>query len=375
MKKISVIFGTRPEAIKLAPVILELKRHPEFACEVCITAQHREMLDQVLEVFGIVPDVDLDLMEPNQGLAEFAAKAIVQVDHYLKASNPDMILVQGDTTTVFAAALAAFYNRIPVGHVEAGLRTGNIYAPFPEEINRLLATRMTSFHFAPTRTNKENLLREGVEEKTIYITGNTVIDALYIARDRVLKEPQSIPGLDIRKLADKKIVLITGHRRESFGEGFENICTAIARLAKAFPDVLFIYPVHLNPNVQEPVRRILGTPSTHNIQLIKPLSYLPFVDLMNRSVLILTDSGGIQEEGPSLKKPVLVMRDVTERPEGVQAGVVKLTGTDPERINNSVSELLTDHVAYDRMIANQNPYGDGNAAKKIINLIKHQYAV
>mgnify|MGYP002348807277 FL=1 len=375
MKKISVIFGTRPEAIKLAPVILELKRHPEFACEVCITAQHREMLDQVLEVFGIVPDVDLDLMEPNQGLAEFAAKAIVQVDHYLKASNPDMILVQGDTTTVFAAALAAFYNRIPVGHVEAGLRTGNIYAPFLEEINRLLATRMTSFHFAPTRTNKENLLREGVEEKTIYITGNTVIDALYIARDRVLKEPQSIPGLDIRKLADKKIVLITGHRRESFGEGFENICTAIARLAKAFPDVLFIYPVHLNPNVQEPVRRILGTPSTHNIQLIKPLSYLPFVDLMNRSVLILTDSGGIQEEGPSLKKPVLVMRDVTERPEGVQAGVVKLTGTDPERINNSVSELLTDHVAYDRMIANQNPYGDGNAAKKIINLIKHQYAV
>ena len=370
MKKISVIFGTRPEAIKLAPVILELKRHPEFACEVCITAQHREMLDQVLEVFGIVPDVDLDLMEPNQGLAEFAAKAIVQVDHYLKASNPDMILVQGDTTTVFAAALAAFYNRIPVGHVEAGLRTGNIYAPFPEEINRLLATRMTSFHFAPTRTNKENLLREGVEEKTIYITGNTVIDALYIARDRVLKEPQSIPGLDFRELADKKIVLITGHRRESFGAGFENICQAIARLAKAFPDVHFIYPVHLNPNVQKPVQRILGTEDSSKIHLIQPLSYLPFVDLMNKCTLILTDSGGIQEEGPSLRKPVLVMRDVTERPEGVDAGVVKLVGTDPERIFSLISSLLTDKSAYSNMISNNNPYGDGKASERIIDKVR-----
>jgi len=370
MKKIAVIFGTRPEAIKLAPVILELKRDPSFQCEVCITAQHRVMLDQVLGIFGIVPDVDLDLMEPNQGLASFAAKALIQLDNYMKASKPDMVLVQGDTTTVFTAALAAFYNKIPVGHVEAGLRSGDIYAPFPEEVNRMLASRLTTIHFAPTEGNKQNLLREGVDESSIHVTGNTVIDALMLARDKVEKEPPLVEGIDEKMLAGKRMILITGHRRESFGKGFENICQAIYRLAREFPDVEFIYPVHLNPNVQEPVKRILGTETTPNIHLIKPLSYLPFVYLMNRSTLILTDSGGIQEEGPSLKKPVLVMRDVTERPEGVDAGVVKLVGTHPEMIVASVSELLNDRVAYDKMIASENPYGDGKAAARIVKLIK-----
>jgi UDP-N-acetylglucosamine 2-epimerase len=370
MKKVAVIFGTRPEAIKLAPVILELKKEAGIQCEVCITAQHREMLDQVLDVFGIVPDVDLDLMEPNQGLASFAAKALVRLDQYMKDNNPDLILVQGDTTTVFTAALAAFYNRIPVGHVEAGLRSGDIYAPFPEEVNRMLATCMTSLHFAPTEGNKQNLLREGVDESKIFVTGNTVIDALILARDRVVKEPPIVDGIDEKMLAGKRMILITGHRRESFGEGFENICTAIYRLALLFPDATFIYPVHLNPHVQEPVKRILGTEMTPNIHLIKPLSYLPFVYLMNKSTLLLTDSGGIQEEGPSLKKPVLVMRDVTERPEGVEAGVVKLVGTNPDTIVSSVSELLNDEVAYNKMISGENPYGDGKAAKRIVELIK-----
>jgi UDP-N-acetylglucosamine 2-epimerase (non-hydrolysing) len=369
LKKISVIFGTRPEAIKLVPVILELKKSPDIVCEVCITAQHREMLDQVLEIFGIVPDTDLDLMEPNQELASFAAKAIVHLDGYLKKSRPDLILVQGDTTTVFAAALAAFYNRIPVGHVEAGLRSGDIYAPFPEEVNRTLATRMTTIHFAPTNGNKQNLVREGVEESTIHVTGNTVIDALLLAREKVINDPPVIEGLDEAVIGDKPIVLITGHRRESFGDGFEHICQAIARLAKAFPDHQFVYPVHLNPNVQEPVQRILGNGTIHNIHLIKPLSYLPFVHLMNRCTLILTDSGGIQEEGPSLKKPVLVMRNVTERPEGVEAGVVRLVGTDAGRIVSSVWELLTDKSVYHAMVANENPYGDGKAAKRIVELL------
>jgi UDP-N-acetylglucosamine 2-epimerase (non-hydrolysing) len=370
LKKISVIFGTRPEAIKLAPVILELKKDPAFQCEVCITAQHREMLDQVLEIFGIVPEVDLNLMEPNQGLAAFAAKALIHLDQYMKDSKPDMILVQGDTTTVFTAALAAFYNRIPVGHVEAGLRSGDIYAPFPEEVNRMLATRMTSIHFAPTEGNKQNLLREGVDESTIHVTGNTVIDALMIARDKVEKKPPEVEGIDGKLLAGKRMILITGHRRESFGEGFENICNAIFRLAISFPDVQFIYPVHLNPNVQEPVKRILGTKKTPNIHLIKPLSYLPFVYLMNKSTILLTDSGGIQEEGPSLKKPVLVMRDVTERPEGMDAGLVKLVGTNPEAIFAAVSELLNDETAYDKMLSVENPYGDGLASKRIVDLIK-----
>lgn len=370
MKKISVIFGTRPEAIKLAPVILDLKKDPAFICEVCITAQHREMLDQVLEIFEIVPDVDLNLMEPNQGLASLTARALVRLDAYLITSKPDLVLVQGDTTTVFTAALSAFYHKIPVGHVEAGLRSGDIYAPFPEEVNRMLATRMTSIHFAPTEGNKTNLVREGVKPDSIFVTGNTVIDALLIARDRVTNKPPVIEGLDSEQIRGNRIVLITGHRRESFGKGFENICNAIANLAQAFRDVHFVYPVHLNPNVQEPVRRILGTGSTPNVHLIQPLSYLPFVSLMNQSTLILTDSGGIQEEGPSLKKPVLVMRDVTERPEGVDAGVVRLVGTDPEAIVASVSELLTNRSVYDRMMMNENPYGDGHAAERIVETVK-----
>jgi len=278
--------------------------------------------------------------------------------------------VQGDTTTVFTAALAAFYHQIPVGHVEAGLRSGNRYAPFPEEINRMLATRLTSFHFAPTEGNKRNLLREGVDESTIHVTGNTVIDALMLARERVAKQPPVIDGLDEKLIAGKRMILVTGHRRESFGEGFENICGAICRLALSFPDVQFIYPVHLNPNVIEPVKRILGTAKTPNIRLLQPLSYLPFVYLMNKCTLILTDSGGIQEEGPGLKKPVLVMRDVTERPEGVEAGVVKLVGTNPERIVSSVTELLTNADLYAGMVASENPYGDGKAAQRIVKWLR-----
>jgi UDP-N-acetylglucosamine 2-epimerase (non-hydrolysing) len=369
MKKISVIFGTRPEAIKLAPVILELKRHPELICEVCITAQHREMLDQVLEIFQIIPDFDLNLMAPNQGLAEFASKAIDRLNAYMQQNRPDLVLVQGDTTTVFAASLAAFYNKIPVGHVEAGLRSGNRYAPFPEEINRVLTSRLTSIHFCPTDGNKQNLLGEGIDEKTIYVTGNTVIDALLIAREMVSENPPVIDGIKKDIVAEKRFVLITGHRRENFGSGFEEICNAIQALSCRFPEVHFIYPVHLNPNVQDPVRRILGNAQFNNIHLIKPLSYLQFVYLMNKCDLILTDSGGIQEEGPSLGKPVLVMRDVTERPEGVDSGTVRLVGTNAQLIINYVSKLLSHDELYDQMISVENPYGKGDSSQKIVSII------
>ena len=375
MKKISIIFGTRPEAIKLAPIILKLRKHPEIECNVCVTAQHREMMDQVLDVFDIKPDVDLDIMRPDQSLAEITSKGVVQIDAYLTTTKPDLMLVQGDTTTTFVAALTAFYHNIVVGHVEAGLRTGNLKAPWPEEVNRILTTRLSTLHFAPTETNKNNLISEGIDSSNIYVTGNTVIDALFIAIKKIKVKSPEIQGLGRYKSLDKKsIVLITGHRRENFGKGLESICKAIAELAKRFPDTLFTYPVHMNPNVKSTVRRILGGNELYdeklpNILLIDPLPYLPFVALMERSELILTDSGGVQEEAPSLGKPVLVMRETTERLEAVEAGTAKLVGTSFRNIVNETSRLLTDKAAYQRMSQTRNPYGDGQATERILNII------
>jgi len=388
MKKISVIFGTRPEAIKLAPVILALKEHRDFECHVCVTAQHRQMLDQVLQIFGIVPDLDLDLMKPSQTLAGLTARAVTGIDPYLAEYKPDMVLVQGDTTTVFSAALAAFYHHIPVGHVEAGLRTGNMLSPWPEEANRVLTSRLAALHFAPTQTSRQNLLHEHIPDEQIVVTGNTVIDALFLALEKIKANPPHVAGLpdflqplttNNPQLTTKhRMVLITGHRRENFGGGFENICQAIAELARRFPDVHFVYPMHLNPNVREPVQRILGVspsatchlpPATSNIHLIEPLDYLPFVAMMNRAYIILTDSGGVQEEAPSLGKPVLVMRDTTERPEAVDAGTVRLVGTDYEAIVSGVSELLTDQAVYETMSRAHNPYGDGKATGRHVKAL------
>jgi UDP-N-acetylglucosamine 2-epimerase (non-hydrolysing) len=370
-KKISFIFGTRPEAIKLSPLILKMRECPDVEPNVCVTGQHREMLDQVLAVFDIHPHVDLNLMMPDQTLASLTSKAISRIDTYLAEIKPDLVIVQGDTTTVFCASLAAFYHRIPVGHVEAGLRTGNKYSPFPEEINRVLTTRIADFHFSPTTGSKDNLLREGVNEKDIFVTGNTVIDALLIAVEKVRHHPPSIPDLP-GKLMDPTthipLVLVTGHRRENFGKGFENICKAISFLSETFSDAHFIYPVHLNPNVQEPVYRLLR--GRKNVHLIAPLGYLPFVSLMDRAKLILTDSGGVQEEAPSLGKPVLVMRDTTERPEAIDAGTARLVGTDESRIIREVSKLLTDPSEYERMACAHNPYGDGKACQRIIDVLK-----
>lgn len=366
MKKIAVIFGTRPEAIKLCPVVLALKADTAFDCKVCVTGQHREMLQQVLDVFGVKPDKDLALMLPNQTLGGLTSRAIAALDEYLAEEKPDIVMVQGDTTTVLCAALAAFYHHIPVAHVEAGLRTWNLESPWPEEANRVLTTRLAKWHFCPTENNKANLLKEGVPEKDIFVTGNTVIDALLMAKEMVRKNPPSIDGLpsDLMESGDR-MVLITGHRRENFGKGFENICTAIRNLAERFPDVHFVYPVHLNPNVHEPVERILGACHGKNVHLIAPQSYLPFVALMNRAYLILTDSGGVQEEAPSLGKPVLVMRDTTERPEAVDAGTVKIVGISREPIEKEASTLLEDGIAYSKMAAAVNPYGDGLAVRRI----------
>lgn len=374
MKKISLIFGTRPEAIKLCPLVLELKKHSEFEPHVCVTAQHRQMLDQVLGVFEVVPDIDLSLMQPNQTLSALTSRAVTAIDGYLTEHKPDMVIVQGDTTTVFCASLAAFYHQIPVGHVEAGLRTWNRLSPFPEEINRTLTTHLADLHFAPTQWAKENLLKECVPEDHIFVTGNTVIDALHIAIDRIRKSPPEVPGLPgelMNGQIDNTLVLITAHRRENFGEGFMNICEAISKLAERFDDTAFVYPVHLNPNVREPVLRLLG--GIDNVYLIEPLSYLPFVAIMNRARLLLTDSGGVQEEAPSLGKPVLVMRDTTERPEAVDAGTVRLVGTDIEKITDSVSELLNDAQAYAAMARAVNPYGDGKACQRIVQAIKDNH--
>lgn len=357
MRKVAVVFGTRPEAIKLCPVVLALQKDPAFDCKVCVTGQHKEMLYQVLDVFGVKPDVDLQLMRPNQTLGGLTSRAIAAIDEYLAKEKPDIVMVQGDTTTVLAGALAAFYHHIPVAHVEAGLRTGNMQSPWPEEANRVLTTRLAKWHFCPTENNKKNLLDEGVTPEDIYVTGNTVIDALMIAREKVTKRNDG-----------KRRVLVTGHRRENFGEGFEHICTAIKKLAEEFSDVEFIYPVHLNPNVQEPVKRILK--GLGNVKLIEPQSYLPFVELMNDAYLILTDSGGVQEEAPSLGKPVLVMRDTTERPEAVTAGTVRLVGTKADDIYHEARLLLTDKAVYEKMSQAVNPYGDGNAVKRIVEILK-----
>jgi UDP-N-acetylglucosamine 2-epimerase (non-hydrolysing) len=369
--KIAVIFGTRPEAIKLAPLILALQADDRFQCQVCVTGQHRQMLDQVMEVFAIRPDADLNLMTANQTLATLTSRLIHSLDEYLTVEKPDLVVVQGDTTTVFCATLAAFYHHIPVAHVEAGLRTGDLQAPWPEEANRVLTTRLTTLHFAPTEGSRKNLLDEGVPARQVTVTGNTVIDALFLALDKIRANPPEIPGLTAGQLASwhgSPVVLITGHRRENFGSGFESICRAIAQLAESFPQTQFIYPVHLNPNVRAPVEAILRRRGAKNIHLIEPLAYLPFVALLNRATVVLTDSGGIQEEAPSLGKPVLVMREVTERPEAVQAGTVKLVGTNQDKIVSEVSTLLTNPGAYQEMSRAHNPYGDGKATERIVQV-------
>ncbi len=390
MNTILLIFGTRPEAIKLAPVVLRLKEVKAFQVKVAVTAQHRQMLDQVLELFGIVPDYDLDLMTPNQDLFDITSRVLTGLKEVLRRERPDLVLVHGDTTTTFAAALAAFYCQIPVGHVEAGLRTRNKYRPYPEELNRHLTGVISTFHFAPTQWARDNLLAERVLPERIFVTGNTVIDALKMVAARVSREDGRWREYLAQEhgviLEGRRLILVTGHRRENFGPGFANICLALRDLVEFRPDVSLIYPVHLNPNVQEPVYRLLGeipgTVSHHAgsitlqatgggcLSLIPPLEYAPFVYLMSRSFLVLTDSGGIQEEAPALGKPVLVMREVTERPEGVWAGTVKLVGADREKIFTGVSQLMTDPTLYEAMAQAQNPYGDGQAAVRIAEILQ-----
>ena len=378
MKKIMLVFGTRPEAIKMAPLVKEFQKHPgEFRTMVCVTGQHREMLDQVLHIFDIRPDYDLNIMKQGQDLYDVTARVLTGMRDVLKEAAPDAVLVHGDTTTSTTAALAAFYQQIPVGHVEAGLRTHNIYSPWPEEMNRQLTGRIATYHFAPTPLSKSNLLKENVSESMVTVTGNTVIDALYwvvgrIKSDRQLdSELEAVlkdAGYDVSRLAGgKRLVLITGHRRENFGEGFIIMCTAIKDLAQKYPDVDFVYPMHLNPNVRKPIHEVFGEGLTNlgNMFFIEPLEYLSFVYLMEKSSIVLTDSGGIQEESPGLGKPVLVMRDTTERPEALSAGTVKLVGTDYDKIVSSVSGLLDDKAAYEKMSKAVNPYGDGQTCGMI----------
>ncbi|UOG17527.1 UDP-N-acetylglucosamine 2-epimerase (non-hydrolyzing) [Acinetobacter sp. PK01] len=377
--KILSVFGTRPEAIKMAPLVKALAADNYFESRVAVTAQHREMLDQVLKLFEIQPDYDLNLMRAGQDLYDVTAGALLGLRDVLKDFRPDLILVHGDTTTTLSASLAAFYQQIPVGHVEAGLRTGNMYSPWPEEANRVLTGRLAALHFAPTERNQKALLREDISLEKIKITGNTVIDALQWVVKKI--ENSSEMKISIRSILeqaglkdtiiDKRYVLITGHRRENFGEGFENICKALSSLAKVNPETHFIYPVHLNPNVQEPVKRLLG--GLNNVHLIAPLSYEPFVYLMQHAYLVLTDSGGVQEEAPGLGKPVLVMRDTTERPEAVDAGTVKLVGTHYQAITLAVQELLDDPKIYQQMSRANNPYGDGFASQRIIDFIKENF--
>jgi len=417
-KRILLVFGTRPEAIKMAPLVKEFEKHPDsFETLVCVTGQHREMLDQVLQLFEITPDYDLNIMKAGQDLYDVTSRVLLGMREVLKEAQPDVVLVHGDTSTSTAAALAAFYQQIPVGHVEAGLRTGNIYSPWPEEMNRQLTGRIATYHFAPTPLSKQNLLNEGVKEENIFVTGNTVIDALYWVIDK-MKQDKSLEqtitnklvefGLPAEKLiqwkngtqntekvdqtnneksvppstdhspllTDRKLVLITGHRRENFGQGFINICEAIKELAETFPDVDFVYPMHLNPNVRNAITQVFGeirkirsnsgNSRVDNVHFIEPLDYLPFVYLMNDSYLVLTDSGGIQEEAPGLGKPVLVMRDTTERPEALDAGTVKLVGTDKATIIREVSELISESQAYEGMAMANNPYGDGLACGRIV---------
>lgn len=368
--KILSVFGTRPEAIKMAPLVKFLEIDSLFEAKVCVTAQHREMLDQVLGLFEIVPDFDLRIMKPGQTLYDVTGNILIGMQGALGQFKPDVLLVHGDTATTFAAALSAYYQQIPVGHVEAGLRTGNLYSPWPEEANRKLTGVLTRYHFAPTESSQKNLLNEGVRKADIYVTGNTVIDALLLVRDKISQDAdlklsleQQYPFID----SEKKLILVTGHRRESFGGGFERICKALKQIAELHPDTQIVYPVHLNPNVQEPVNRYLER--IENIYLIEPQDYLPFVYLMMRSDIILTDSGGIQEEAPSLGKPVLVMRETTERPEAVEAGTVKLVGTDVDLICTEVSRLIGDQEAYEIMSLAHNPYGDGKACQRIVEAL------
>ena len=382
MKKVMLVFGTRPEAIKMAPLVKEFQKYPEsFKTTVCVTGQHRQMLDQVLQIFDITPDYDLNIMKQGQDLYDVTARVLTGMRDVLKEVQPDVVLVHGDTTTSTAAALAAFYQQIPVGHVEAGLRTHNIYSPWPEEMNRQITGRIATYNFAPTPLSKQNLLREAVAEDSITVTGNTVIDALYWVVDKIKNDAElnselegilKTAGYDVNRLAGgKKLVLITGHRRENFGDGFINMCTAIKDLTEKYPDVDFVYPMHLNPNVRKPIHEVFGEDLSNlgNMFFIEPLEYLSFVYLMEKSTIVLTDSGGIQEEAPGLGKPVLVMRDTTERPEALDAGTVKLVGTDYNKIVNEVSALIDDETAYEKMSKAVNPYGDGLACGRIVSLI------
>jgi len=382
-KKILIVLGTRPDAIKMGMLVKAMQREPEaFDVRVCATGQHREMLDQVLKIFDIEPHYDLNIMQQGQDLYDVTARVLVGMRDILAADQPDVVLVHGDTTTSMAAALAAFYRQIPVGHVEAGLRTHNIYSPWPEEMNRQITGRIATYHFAPTPLSRDNLLREGVDAAKICVTGNTVIDALYWVVEKIktdadlaaaLKQQLRTAGYDPDRLADgRRLVLITGHRRENFGDGFIRICTAVKALTEKYPDVDFVYPMHLNPNVRRPIREVFGQDLSRlgNMFFVEPLEYLSFVYLMEQSQLVLTDSGGVQEEAPGLGKPVLVMRDTTERPEAVAAGTVKLVGTDYDRIVGEVSALLDDPAAYERMSHAVNPYGDGKACGRIVNALR-----
>jgi UDP-N-acetylglucosamine 2-epimerase (non-hydrolysing) len=377
MKKIMLVFGTRPEAIKMAPLVKEFQKfQDQFETIVCVTGQHREMLDQVLQLFDIKPDFDLNIMKQGQDLYDVTSRVLLGMRDILTQVHPDLVMVHGDTTTSTASALAAFYQQIPVAHIEAGLRTHNIYSPWPEEMNRLITSRISAFNFAPTQLSKTNLLEERIDENQIIVTGNTVIDALYMVLGKIrnnpsmsdsLKESLLESGYNIDRLIDgRRLVLITGHRRENFGEGFMNICSAIKSLTEKYPKVDFVYPMHLNPNVRKPIQKVFGDGSLSNMFFIEPLDYLPFVFLMEKSDLILTDSGGIQEEAPGLGKPVLVMRDTTERPEALEAGTVKLVGTNYEKIITEVSTLLDNNSYYEKMSKAQNPYGDGLACERIV---------
>lgn len=392
MKTILLVFGTRPEAIKMAPLVKALQKEPEeFKTIVCVTGQHREMLDQVLHLFEIHPDYDLNIMKQGQDLYDVTARVLTGMRDVLKEVQPDVVLVHGDTTTSMASALAAFYQQIPVGHVEAGLRTHNMYSPWPEEMNRLITGRIAAYHFSPTAMSRQNLLDEGVKEETIHVTGNSVIDALYLVVDKIKNSPSLKEELDavltrsgypVSRLLTgnslqppatstrRKLVLITGHRRENFGDGFIRMCRAIKTLAMKYPEADFVYPMHLNPNVRKPIREVFGETSLPNLFFIEPLEYLPFVYLMEKSTLVLTDSGGIQEEAPGLGKPVLVMRDTTERPEALDAGTVKLVGSDYDKIVEETSRLLDDAAYYDSMSKAVNPYGDGLACSRIVEVLK-----
>jgi len=375
LKKILIVFGTRPEAIKMAPLVKEFEKNSEtFDMKVCVTAQHREMLDQVLELFDIQPDYDLNIMKAGQDLYDVTSRILLGLRDVLDNFKPELVLVHGDTSTTLATSLAAFYQQIPIGHVEAGLRTGDIYSPWPEEANRVLTSKITKYHFAPTQTNKTYLMKELVPQKDIIVTGNTVIDTLLLVLDKIkndktLKHTLSkVVASKGYQISERKFILVTGHRRENFGDGFLNICEALKEIAILKPEIDIVYPVHLNPNVQKPVKKLLS--DIDNIYLIDPLDYLPFVNMLSQSIFILTDSGGIQEEAPSLGKPVLVMRDTTERPEAVEAGTVVLVGTQKDNIIKNTLRLLDDKLYYKKMSYAHNPYGDGNACTKIINFLK-----